>query len=58
MANQGDKTVNMLRQLIKEVKDEMRTGNLISESKTPTSKKATMNEYVTKDVIKIIAESE
>lgn len=53
-----EKTIDMIRELIKEVKTEMQTGKMLTESKAPETKKAGVNDYVTKSVLKIIAESE
>lgn len=53
-----EKTIVMIRELIKEVKTEMQNGKMLTESKVPEPKKAGVNDYVTKNVLKIIAESE
>lgn len=58
MIKEGDKGLDMLRQLIKEVKEEINSKKIISESKTANSKKENLKEYVTKNVIKYISESE
>lgn len=53
-----EKTIDMIRELIKEVKTEMQSGKVLTESKSPEAKRVGVNDYVTKSVLKIIAESE
>lgn len=58
MKTQDDKTLSMLRQLIKEVKTEMKDGKVLTESKKPVEQKQTLKEYVTKNITKILYESD
>lgn len=51
------KDVEILKQLIKEVKEEMKSG-IIKENKEPQVKKETLNEYVIKNVMNIIRDSD
>ena len=48
--------MKILKQLIKEVKEEMKSG-IIKESKEPVIKKETLNEFVIKNVMDVIRES-
>lgn len=50
------KDVEILKQLIKEVKGEMK-GGLIKENKEPKLTENTLKEYILKDVMKVIRES-
>jgi len=50
------KDVEILKQLIKEVKEEMKSG-VLKENKEPKTKKETLNEFVIKNVMEHIRES-
>ena len=51
------KDVEILKRLIKEVKVEMKKG-VIKESKEPKLTRDTLKEYIVKDVMSVIRESE